>query len=425
LLLLLLLKLLTRMAGMGPLSARRGRTPARWAVAAALLACLGATSIPAGANPDDRLREIQEKKSRIAERIEAVKAHGDDVAGLLETLDSQRRAISRDVASLDAEIRRLDAHLERVKARLARAQKRMAVLTAHLEVVLARLNHRTDVFTERAVAAYKAGPAAYAESILAAESFNDLMERVAYRDAVLESDTELLERIDVLRDDLEERRALVQEKEEQIAAAKLSLEDDRRSIARARAQRANDLAAKQDVISEKKGLLGHIRSHQSQLEADEARLQQESERLQAILEQQASSSTGPLPTGGGQLGWPAAGPITSGFGYRIHPIFGTRMFHAGVDIGAPYGAPVVAADAGRVIYVGQMSGYGNVVMVDHGGGLSTLYGHLSAFSVGSGQSVARGTRIASVGCTGFCTGPHLHFEVRVNGQPVDPMPYLQ
>jgi murein DD-endopeptidase MepM/ murein hydrolase activator NlpD len=123
--------------------------------------------------------------------------------------------------------------------------------------------------------------------------------------------------------------------------------------------------------------------------------------------------------------WPAAGPITSGFGYRIHPIFGTRTLHTGIDIGAPYGAPVVAADSGTVIYAGTMSGYGNVVMVDHGGGISTLYGHLSAFSVGNGQSVGRGTRIASVGCTGYCTGPHLHFEVRINGTPVDPMPYLQ
>jgi murein DD-endopeptidase MepM/ murein hydrolase activator NlpD len=96
-----------------------------------------------------------------------------------------------------------------------------------------------------------------------------------------------------------------------------------------------------------------------------------------------------------------------------------------VDIAASSGSAVVAADTGRVVYVGAMSGYGNVVAVDHGGGISTLYAHLSAFSVGSGESVARGEQIASVGCTGYCTGPHLHFEVRVNGGPVDPLPYLQ
>jgi murein DD-endopeptidase MepM/ murein hydrolase activator NlpD len=117
--------------------------------------------------------------------------------------------------------------------------------------------------------------------------------------------------------------------------------------------------------------------------------------------------------------------VTSPFGYRTHPIFGDTRLHTGIDIGAPYGAPVYAADNGTVTYVGAMSGYGNVVVVDHGGGLSTTYNHLSAFFVGTGQSVGRGQQVGSVGCTGYCTGPHLHFEVRINGTPVDPMPYLQ
>lgn len=411
---------------MGPFTASRRRISARWLTAVTMLACLGATSLPAGANPADRLDRIQQEKERIHTQLEDVKAHGDDVAGLLETLDSQRKAIHRDVASLDGQIARLDAHIERVKTRLTAAQKRFDVLTAHLEIVLARLNHRTSVFTERAVAAYKAGPAAYAESILSSDTFSDLVDRVEYHESALDADTELLERIDLARGALEDKRALVQEKEEQIAAAKLALENDRTAVEQVRARKADALAAKERVISEKKRLLDQIRGHQDRLEAEEAKLQRESDELQAILQQQASTSTSGLaPSGGGQLMWPASGPITSGFGYRIHPIFGTRMFHAGVDIGAPYGAPVGAAAAGRVVYVGQMSGYGNVVMVDHGGGLSTLYGHLSAFSVGSGQSVGRGTRLASVGCTGYCTGPHLHFEVRINGQPVDPMPYLQ
>jgi murein DD-endopeptidase MepM/ murein hydrolase activator NlpD len=99
--------------------------------------------------------------------------------------------------------------------------------------------------------------------------------------------------------------------------------------------------------------------------------------------------------------------------------------HTGVDIGAPYGATVVAASTGVVAYVGSMSGYGNVVVVDHGGGVATTYNHLSGFAVSSGQRVSRGQAVASVGCTGYCTGPHLHFEVRVGGSPVDPMPYLQ
>ena len=184
-------------------------------------------------------------------------------------------------------------------------------------------------------------------------------------------------------------------------------------------------AAREAVLDEKESILHSIEKKKARFEALEDQLDAESNRIQSILNANASSATGPLPTGGGQFLWPAAGPLTSPYGWRTHPIFGDQRLHAGIDIGAPYGAPVIAADEGTVTYAGVMSGYGNVIVVDHGGGIATTYNHLSAFSVGSGQSVGRGSPIGAVGCTGYCTGPHLHFEVRVNGAPVDPMPYLQ
>jgi murein DD-endopeptidase MepM/ murein hydrolase activator NlpD len=381
--------------------------------------------VPADATPEERLRELQDRRQELEERIEHVDAHGDDVAGLVETLDSQRRAIQADIDSLDAQIARLDARIGAVKARLTRAQKTLAVLTNDLQGVLVRLDRRMTAFEGRAVAAYKAGPAAYAESILSSETFSDLVDRYEYHEAALRSDAALVEKIEGLRADLEARREEVQAKEAEIAEAKLALEKDRDAIAQARARHAGELAAKQHVISEKRSLLAGIRGQQARLEAEEARLERESAQLQAIIQQAASSTGAYVPTGGGQFVWPAGGPITSGYGYRIHPIFGTRLLHAGVDIAAGSGSAVVAADAGRVVYVGAMSGYGNVVVVDHGGGISTLYAHLSSFSVGSGEAVSRGEQIAVVGCTGYCTGPHLHFEVRVNGGPVNPLPYLQ
>lgn len=412
---------------MVPFTAPHARRRARGLIVLALLASLAASAIPAGAaSPEDRLQRLEERRSELGDRIEHIDAHGDDVAGLLETLDSQRAAIQGDIDALDERIALLDEAIDRVKVRLTAAQKTLAVLTGELEVVLARLNRRTTVFEARAVAAYKAGPTAYAESILSSDSFTDLVDRTEYYQAALDADAALLDEIELLRTDLEARRAEVEAKEEQIAEAKLELERNRDEVAAARARQADDLAAKHAVISEKKNLLADIRGQQGRLEAEEERLERESQQLQSIIEQAASSTTSTYtPTGGGQFLWPAGGPITSGYGYRIHPIFGTRLLHAGVDIGAASGSGVVAADEGNVVYVGAMSGYGNVVVVDHGGGLSTLYAHLSAFSVGSGQSVGRGAHIASVGCTGYCTGPHLHFEVRVNGGPVDPLPYLQ
>ncbi|MCA1726245.1 MAG: M23 family metallopeptidase, partial [Actinobacteria bacterium] len=122
--------------------------------------------------------------------------------------------------------------------------------------------------------------------------------------------------------------------------------------------------------------------------------------------------------------WPTAGSITSGFGWRTHPIFGTPRFHSGVDMGGACGQPIYAADSGTVLSAYSSEGYGLFTILDHGNGLATAYAHQSAFRVSAGQSVARGQVIGAVGTTGWSTGCHLHFEVRVNGTPVDPVPYL-
>ena len=121
--------------------------------------------------------------------------------------------------------------------------------------------------------------------------------------------------------------------------------------------------------------------------------------------------------GTGQMVWPVNGPVTSTFGWRIHPIFKVRKFHTGIDIAAGSGTPIAAADSGAVIFAGWMTGYGNVVVIDHGKGISTLCAHMSSIAVGNGATVARGQTVGAVGTTGYSTGPHLHFEVRVDGQP--------
>ena len=128
--------------------------------------------------------------------------------------------------------------------------------------------------------------------------------------------------------------------------------------------------------------------------------------------------------GSGAMIWPLNGPITSEFGWRTHPIFGTQRYHSGLDIGGDYGLPIVAAASGTVIHSGWISGYGYTVIIDHGGGITTLYGHNESLLVGEGESVSQGQTIAMCGSTGNSTGPHCHFEVRENGEPVSPYSYL-
>jgi len=151
----------------------------------------------------------------------------------------------------------------------------------------------------------------------------------------------------------------------------------------------------------------------------EKQLEAKESEVKRILE---SYRYGSAP--GGKLAWPVAGRLTSGFGYRIHPIFGVRRFHSGIDIAAPYGTLVKAADGGQIVQAGYFGGYGYSVMVYHGGGFATWYAHLSSINVSVGQFVERGQVIGLVGSTGWSTGPHLHFEVRINGSPQNPMGYL-
>jgi murein DD-endopeptidase MepM/ murein hydrolase activator NlpD len=228
----------------------------------------------------------------------------------------------------------------------------------------------------------------------------------------------------VLEAEIARQRDGVERKKDQIAADKAELESHLAAVDEVRDRRADALAEREAAVAAKRSLLAKVESRADRLRRIHEQLARESARIEFLL---AAEAFGPVPDAlaNGRLAWPAQGPMTSGFGPRTHPIFGDSRVHTGIDIAAPYGAPVWAAARGVVVYVGTLSGYGNTIIVDHGGGLATTYNHLSGFLTGSGTSVARGEPIGRVGCTGYCTGPHLHFEVRVDGTPVDPLPYLR
>jgi len=199
-------------------------------------------------------------------------------------------------------------------------------------------------------------------------------------------------------------------------------------------QKRNDIALLQQKLLAQKGDLESLAAYQQEtitrLQTDiqaaraaEAQLEKDSRTLARFIRQRVAVG-GLTLRGSGRMVYPTSGEITSGFGWRMHPILGYRRFHAGVDFGADYGTVIQAADSGTVILAGWYGGYGNTVIIDHGGGLTSLYGHTSELYVSEGQAVQRGQAIAAVGSTGLSTGPHLHFEVRQNGEPTDPMAFL-
>ena len=402
-----------------------GRSRTRRALLPILLVAVLCTAVPALAGPQDRLDDIRRRQEHVDQKIDKLDARSDELLGLIADIDRKREQVDTRVQQLDAQLHELQKRITKARDELADAQHRISLLEKELQQILQDLQERTDVYSARAVAIYKSGPAAYVDGLLDSENFSDLFDRFAYYQASVDADSELINEIQVLRDRTTSRREQVEAERARIAKAKLGLERDRDSLAAVRSEQAIALTEQESLLSAKEAVLAEVETEKASYERLEEQLAADATAIQNLLASGGSTSTGALPTGGGQLAWPAAGPVTSGYGYRTHPIFGDSRLHTGIDIGASYGAPVVASEDGTIAYAGAMSGYGNVIVVDHGDGLSTTYNHMSAFSVGSGQSVSRGTQIGAVGCSGYCTGPHLHFEVRVNGSPVDPMPYLE
>lgn len=212
-------------------------------------------------------------------------------------------------------------------------------------------------------------------------------------------------------------------KAEEIQRQKAAVEDQKNQVALLRQQLLSQKQQYEAEADEEKQLIARLRERRSALEAAETQLARDSDQIASLIRQKVAAQSG-IIRGTGRFIYPANGRLSSGFGNRVHPILGYSRFHGGVDFAAPQGTTIRAADSGRVIFSGWYGGYGQTVIVDHGDGITTLYAHSSRLFVQEGQAVNQGDAIAAVGSTGLSTGPHLHFEVRQNGNLVNPMNYL-
>ncbi|MDP8971346.1 MAG: M23 family metallopeptidase, partial [Actinomycetota bacterium] len=229
---------------------------------------------------------------------------------------------------------------------------------------------------------------------------------------------EIVERVDQLLREVERRNAEIRLLREQRVAEEIAAAKARDQVAQLTARQVALVVGIDAERLQRAQALAALEVDKAHYETLIDRLGQESADLREQLRGYRLSAGAP---GTGELIWPTDGPLTSEFGSRQHPIFGTARMHEGIDIGAPSGQPILAAAAGQVVHAGPRGGYGNVVAIDHGGGLSTLYAHQSQVLVSLGDVVGQGDLIGLVGSTGYSTGPHLHFEVRVDGVPHDPM----
>ncbi len=339
-----------------------------------------------------KMQQMQQRKEQARQRADAANAQLQDVMSSLDGLQTQANELQTKSDKLQGQINENQAQLEKKQQQV---QQRMHIYRRRLR----------DIYIN--------GQINYLDVLLGAKDFSDFSSRMYLLQKIIASDLAMLDQLKRDAAEINNRKAQLAAEMKEIKATQVELEAKKAKVNKLREQRARMLyKAQEDEQS-------------SQAEYD--RLLAISENIAAMLRNIESSGGGAAATGSGGTGqfmWPCTGPITSYYGWRTHPIFGTTKYHSGMDIAVDTGTPIHAADSGTVVYSGWLGGYGNCVMIDHGGGLVSLYGHNSALNVSEGQHVAKGTVIAYAGSTGYSTGPHCHFEVRLHGELTEPLNYL-
>ncbi|MDR3590957.1 MAG: peptidoglycan DD-metalloendopeptidase family protein [Negativicutes bacterium] len=329
----------------------------------------------------NKVSQAQRQVNNLAEQLQVIQEDYDSALGDYKAIQAKRTAAEQQI--------RVNTEL------LAKTEKDLEV--------------RTQILNKRMRDIYENGQISYLDVLVGAADFRDFTTRVDILQRVLRQDTNLIAKVKA------ERELVIQ--------TRAQLEQDRAAIAeleKVAAEKKNIIESRKN---ERENVLSVAVNDRDSAERAYQELQDTSRRIERMIRNR-ESGTKDSAGSTGTMAWPIEGPITSPYGWRTHPIFGTARYHSGVDIGADYGDPIRAADGGVVIYADWMGGYGKAVIIDHGGGITTLYGHNSELVVGEGQRVRKGQLIARAGATGYATGPHCHFEVRQNGSPVDPMGYL-
>ena len=388
---------------------------------AALLSGVALCGTPAYimAEDEDLTNQLDSIQQQVNQQ-NAAKADAETVIG----------SVSEQLKQIEEQLRQATAELGTIKEQRVAVENDITVNERQLAEAQKRLEGRESVFYKRVRDIYINGRLSYLDVVIGSKDFSDFANRLEVLKRIIDSDITLINEIkkeraeiEAHKQKLEADRAKLVELEKAALAKQTEIEQKKaeRNVVLQKAQ--NDRATAMQAIEELNASSAQVSAMLKERQAARA-------AAAAAAAATAAQSSGGQGTsdnwvqGTGQLGWPVSGEITSPYGYRVHPIWGTTIYHSGIDIGVDEGTPVHAADGGVVVWSGWMGGYGYAVVIDHGNGLSTLYGHNSELAVDEGQSVAKGQVISYAGSTGNSTGPHVHFEVRVNGDPVDPMGYL-
>jgi murein DD-endopeptidase MepM/ murein hydrolase activator NlpD len=357
-----------------------------------------------------KLDEVRERKGVLTTTISQYGARIERLTGEVAAIRTRQAAVQTRLAAKQTELDGAVAVLERAKGRLERVR-------SHLQRALAALRNRL-------IAIYEAGTPDLLSVIVGSAGIDDLAARAEYLDRLHGMDEAVVGRVRELRNQVGRIVAGRRAAKNRTESARNAIASEEQALADTRSALRGHQQALLGARADRVAALARISENEEELDGSVAAIQGK------IAAQLSATGSAPLPAGpiqGGSGGpiWPVSGPIASGFGSRT--INGSYEYHPGIDIAVPEGTPIRAAATGSVIFTepeASSGGYGNYTCIDHGGGLSTCYAHQSSFAVTAGQSVSQGDVIGYTGCTGYCLGPHLHFEVRIYGEVTDPMGYL-
>ncbi len=366
------------------------------------------------------------------ESFQAIQADIQQKQSAIENLRGREGVLTTDISAISKRIRTLTHEIGSLRRRESRVQNTLAARQAQLDQVRVRyerehahfvqlrrkLRRSQRVLAGRLVAIYKADQPDMLSVVLESDGFNDLLVRADYMSAIGKQDSVIVNRVRKLKLESAIKRELLLNLKGRAEEAVRVIQAKQRELQQARAAIQSNQSELSAARRYKYGKLGNVRESRQELEGDLRALQAASSQVTSQLQGGGQAPAGPIRQGGGGYIWPVNGPVVSPFGMRW------GRLHAGVDIAVPAGTPIRAAASGSVAMAGWMGGYGQYTCIQHGGGIATCYAHQSSIGVSVGQSVKQGQVIGAVGCTGHCFGDHLHFEVRINGTPVDPMGYL-
>jgi murein DD-endopeptidase MepM/ murein hydrolase activator NlpD len=408
----------------------------------AIMLCIIALFTPYAAQAAPTPVPITERIRLKQQQIEATRHKLEASRRKLHQARYKVMTISQQLDDTNASISRVSAEIDDLQTNIAKTRARLAVRRHQLAAVDRSLQRHRGALNSRLVDVYEYGPTTYLEALLDASSFVDFIQRWEFIHYILKADGQLIAIINKDQAAYERVVASLETTANDLAAQEQAQERDRGQLSQLADERQQLLSIAQtqrNTIAQQVYELENLTAEQeARLQALIVEKQREDQlavaraKLAACLARRAASIAAGLPappciaTMGGPVvfQWPVRGPITSPFGMRTDPITGRWQLHSGVDIGADYGVPIQAAADGQVIFAGWYGGYGNAIIIDHGSDYSTLYAHCSAMYVQANQPVRRGQVIGAVGATGWATGPHLHFEIRVRGVPVDPLTRL-